>query len=517
MRWGLALGAAATLGAAAVIGTQWKGNPVVTPEAPAQAAPAPSREALARAAAEARGAEGQATVSSLASMDLAGVMGHMSLEAAGEKGTDTTQEIPADAQGPAGQRRISVKVRSEGSGSRITQTTEYTARESRGAARSNAHALFSVSLDFCPDKDGRVVATIEYQASGDTAVTNVAGTAGYSVNVKAKGRATGSVDDQAALTGIDQQLDYDVSERGGHNLQDGKVRKSGSGTIRIGADRFERGRSDDPAFTMSMAALTDIVISAAVRGIFDQAQAKWRGGACLKLVVRPPVQQDGKTNLTQPKERKSFEVAVFHRIEQVELPLPLDAAFDGRDTLEPKRVDRAPGRFDYVAGPDPKDYGNVALKSVSRRGIAQDRVAFSNDRRLEGSFTARSSGPMQTVAEGRVTWQGKPGVPDTYVPSGSVRVSGTRRKCKVEGAADLTESDGELHIKRDAEGRPTEYRGHGIKTMPLHFACPNYSATQDVPVAWFGTAEAFRRVAADGAIEGSLEQGIVNWTWRFRP
>ena len=72
MRWGLALGAAATLGAAAVIGTQWKGNPVVTPEAPAQAAPAPSREALARAAAEARGAEGQATVSSLASMDLCG-------------------------------------------------------------------------------------------------------------------------------------------------------------------------------------------------------------------------------------------------------------------------------------------------------------------------------------------------------------------------------------------------------------------------------------------------------------
>jgi hypothetical protein len=516
MRWGLALGAAATLGAAAVIGTQWQGSPVAAPEAPAQAAPAPSREELARAATEARGAEGQAAVNSLASMDLAGAMGNMSLEAAGEQGTDSTQEIPADAQGPAGQRSVSVKVRSEGSGSRITQTTEYTARESRGAARSNAHALFSVSLDYCPDKDGRVVATIDYQASGDTAVTNVAGTAGYSINVKAKGRATGSVDDKAALTGIDQQLDYDVSERGGQNLQDGKARKSGSGTIRIGGNRFEPGRSDDPAFTMSMAALTDMVISTAVRGIFDQAQAKWRGGACLELLVRAPVQAGGKTNPTQPKERKNFEVAVRHRTEQTELPLPVDATLDGRDTLEPRRVDQGPGRFDFVAGADPKDYGNVALKSVSRRGIAEERVAFSNDQRFGGSFSARTSGPMQALAEGRVTWQAKPNAPDTYVPSGSVRVSGTRRKCKVEGESDLTEGDGELHLKRDAEGRPTEYRGHGVKVMQLQFTCPGVSSTQSMPVAWFGTAEAYRPVGADGAIEGSLEQGIVNWSWHFK-
>jgi hypothetical protein len=517
MRWGLALGAAATLSAAAVIGTQWQGSPLVAPEAPAQPATAPSRESLAQAASETRGAEGQAALNSLASMDLAGAMGHMSLEAAGERGTESTQEIPADARGAAGQRSVSVKVRSEGSGSRITQTTDYTARESRGAARSNAHARFTVSLDYCPDKDGRVVATIEYQASGDTAVSNVAGTAGYSVNVKAKGRATGSVDDKAALTGIDQQLDYDVSERGGQNLKDGKVRKAGSGTMRIDGSRFEPGRSDDPAFTMSMAALTDIVISAAVRGVFDQAQAKWRSGACLELLVRAPVKAGGATNGTQPKERKNFEVAVRHKMEQAELPLPIDATFDGRDTLEPKRVDKAPGRFEYVAGPEPKDYGNVALKSVSRRGIAEERVAFSNDQRFGGNFSARTSGPMQALAEGRVTWQAKAGAPDTYVPSGSVRVSGTRRQCKVEGEADLTEADGELHVKRDAEGRPTEYRGHGIKVMQLQFTCPRISQTQTLPVAWFGTAEAYRPVGGDGSMEGRLNQGIVGWTWRFTP
>ena len=117
-------------------------------------------------------------------------------------------------------------------------------------------------------------------------------------------------------------------------------------------------------------------------------------------------------------------------------------------------MDKAPGRFDYVAGADPKDYGNVALKSVSRRGIAEERVAFSNDQRFGGNFSARTSGPMQALAEGRVTWQAKAGATDTYVPSGSVRVSGTRRKCKVEGEADLTEGDGELHVQARCRGPP---------------------------------------------------------------
>ena len=157
----------------------------------------------------------------------------------------------------------------------------------------------------------------------------------------------------------------------------------------------------------------------------------------------------------------------------------------------------------------------MALKSVSRRGIAEERVAFSNDQRYGGSFSARTSGPMQALAEGRVTWVIKPDATDTFVPVGNVRVSGTRRHCKVEGAADLTEGDGELHLKRDAEGRPTEYRGHGIKLMQVQFTCPRVSSTQTLPVAWFGTAEAYRPVSADGSMEGRLDQGIVAWTWRF--
>ncbi|MGZ8272431.1 MAG: hypothetical protein ACXWUM_00860 [Burkholderiaceae bacterium] len=540
MHWGLALGAAATLGAAAVIVTQWSGQQgTAAPSAP------PSREAVAAGLKQALGAEGQAIASTLTSgLGMGLLQGVLGLDPVGEESIESTESVAADADGPAGERRTRTTMRVEGSGSRITLHADFEVREVRGQSRINTRARLTVSLDYCPDKDGRVVADVLYQGSGDNAMANAAVTAGYSVNVSAKGQAKASVNDQALMSRIDQELRYEHSTRGGQSptsaaSQATATRKATSGSYTIGTStavesavhsadntvqvtnrtrnfRFDAGPGDDPLANMYLATLTYLWLDTALTSIFEKAQAKWRGGACVELLVRPPVKAGGTANATQPKERKPFEVAVRHKIEQVELPLPIDATFDGRDTLEPKRVDKAPRRFDYVSGPDPRDYGNVALKSVSRRGIAQDRVAFSNDQRFEGIFSAHTGGPMQALAEGRVTWQGKPGAPDTYVPIGSVRVSGTRRKCKVEGAADLTESDGELHLKRDAAGRPIEYRGHGIKTMPLRFTCPGSTATMDMPVAWFGTAESYRPVSEDGAIDGSLKQGIVNWTWRFK-
>ena len=502
MRWGLALGAAASLGAAAMIGTQWAGQP---PQAP-----------------DVVDAAGVAFTGAWGSIMLAGVGASMAgLDPAGEKNIESSDEVPADEKGPAGQRTSKTRVSVTGSGSRITLVSEVEVHEVRGNSRLNGRTLITLGLDYCPDPNGKVVADIDYKASGDNAAAGPADTGGYSINVSAKGRATAQVDDQAALGHIDQVLNVEHSTRGGQGSTRREDVRSAyvltlSGTAGQ-ALRAEVTRSDNAKATVASVALLQLGLAPAIASVFEKAQAKWRSGACLELVVRPPVQAGGKANATQPKERKNFEVAVRHKTEQAELPLPIDATFDGRDTLEPRRIDKAPGRFEYVAGPEPKDYGNVALKSVSRRGIAEERVAFSNDQRFGGNFSARTSGPMQALAEGRVTWQAKAGAPDTYVPSGSVRVSGTRRQCKVEGEADLTEADGELHVKRDAEGRPTEYRGHGIKVMQLQFTCPRISQTQTLPVAWFGTAEAYRPVGGDGSMEGRLDQGIVGWTWRFTP
>jgi hypothetical protein len=505
MRWSLALGAAATVGAAAMIGTQWAGKPTPAPEPP-----------------DVVDAAGVAFTGAWGSVMLAGVAASIpGLDPVGEQTIESSDDLPADGTQPAGQRTSKTRVSVTGTGSRITLVSEVEIHEVRGASRLNGRTLITVSLDYCPDPDGKVAADIKYQASGDNATASPTETGGYSINVSAKGRATAQVDDQAALTHIDQALTVEHSTRGGHGSgRREDVRSAYVLTLSSAAGqapRAEVSHSDDVRSTGASLALLQLGLAPAVAAVFEKAQTKWRGGACLELVVRPPVQAGGKANATQPTERKTFEVAVRHRIEQVELPLPIAATLDGSQTLEPKRVDKAPGRFGYVAGPEPKDYGNVALKSVSRRGIAEEKVAFDNREAFSGSFSARTSGAMQALAEGSVFWERKAGAADAFVPSGTLHVSGKRRNCTVRGEADLAAGDGELEIKRDADGRAVAYRGHGIKTMPLHYTCPRSSATMQTPVAWFGTAEAFRPIGSDGFIEGSLEHGDVHWTWRFKP
>ena len=156
MRWGLALGAAATLGAAAVIGTQWAGNPTTT--AAASPSAAPSREALAQGLKQAAGAEGLAVAGAITSgMGLALIQSALALEAAPEATVGSSEDVAADAEGPAGQRQVTMKLRVQGSGSRLTLHADFEAQEQRGASRVNARARLTAGLDYCPDKDGKVV------------------------------------------------------------------------------------------------------------------------------------------------------------------------------------------------------------------------------------------------------------------------------------------------------------------------------------------------------------------------
>lgn len=505
MRWGVAVGAAVSLGAAALIGTQWAGQPATEREAP-----------------DVVDAAGVAFTGAFGAGMLAGVLsGQPGLDPVGEESVERTEELPADGSNPAGQRTIRTRVSVTGSGSRVTRVTEIDTHEVRGSSRMNTRARMVVSLDYCPDPEGHVVADIDYQASGDNAAAGPAETGGYSVNVSAKGRATGTVDDQAVLTRIDQALSVEHSTRGGNgsgrreDVRGAYELTLSSGGVRQ-APRVEVRSSDHVRATAASVALLQTALGPAIDSVFEEAQAKWRGGACLELRLRG-AQAGGKANTTRQTERRQFEVVVLHKTGQAELPLPLEATLDGRESLEPRRVDKAPGRFDYVAGADPKDYGNVALKSVSRRGIASERVTFSNDQRWAGSFSARTRGAMQSVAEGRVTWQARPDAPDTFVPSGRVRVQGTRRDCTVSGEGEITAADGELQLRRDPDGKPVEYRGGGVKVMPLTFTCPKASGTRSAPVAWFSTTGSFRPVPADGTLEGSTTHGEVQWSWRFTP
>ena len=193
-----------------------------------------------------------------------------------------------------------------GAGSRITWRAT-SRRTSAWYVAPNTRARLSISLDYCPDKDGHVIADIDYQGSGDNAAASLTSTGGYSVNISAKGQSKAKVDEQALLTRVDHDLRVESSTRGGEGSRREDVRSAyelsrsdlapntsaplavSQATSREGqAQRIQR----EPATAASIALLAGCVFRP-IAAMFDQAQAKWRSGACLELIVRAPIKAGG--------------------------------------------------------------------------------------------------------------------------------------------------------------------------------------------------------------------------------
>jgi hypothetical protein len=560
MRWRLIGGAVVAAGAAAYVGPQlMQSNSAPTSgatastgasagtSAPARGQPAPSREAIVAGMKEAMGAPGQAAASAGIA---AGVVTRMQpgVAPSGEQTRTTTTDVPAEDGQPAGTRSMTVTTRVEGSGSRRSVFTDFKISERRGASGLNLRGKLTATVDVCPDAEGVVPFDIDLQASGDNNFSNVVGTGGFSVNFSAKGSGKGNVNDSAVLTGFRKQVDGSYSIRGGENLSDksgggtaearartavdgtftvdstttvGSTARSGGGLdVSVGDTRYEgvgtTGSGPEQA-RIKMAAMMDHLVDDAVRTLLQSAQNAWRGGECVEVVVAPPLRSNGEKNRTQPKERKEIEARVRHKIEGRELPLPIDATLAGKDQLEPKRVERAPGRFGYTAGPDEQDWGRVDLKTVSRRGIGEASVDFTNRGEWSGSFkVASTGGPMKMTMTGSVTWRPKAGSDTEFeVDSGSYTITAERRDCTAgTSSGTLGPGDGELELKRNDKGEVQGYRGIGMKPITFNIVCPRSRGSPTMPAPWFATGEAFKPLAGN-AMQGTLRDPDGHWQWEW--
>ena len=555
MRWGLIGGAVVAAGAAAYVGTQLtqggpapagSGGHASSTSAPARSQPAPSREAIVAGLKEAMGAPGQAAASAGLAASMVTRM-QPGLAPSGEQSRTTTTEVPAEDGQPAGTRSMTVTTRVEGSGSRRTAFTDFKVSERRGTSGLNLRGKLTATVDVCPDAEGAVPFDIDLQASSDNNFSNVVGTGGFSVNFNAKGSGKGNVDDSAVLTGFRKQLDGGYSIRGGENLSDksaggtaeAKTRAAVDGTftvisttsvestarpgggldVGIGDTRYEgvgtAGSAPEQA-TIKMAAMMDQVVDDAVRALLQSAQNAWRGGECVEIVVAAPLRDKGENNPTKPNESKDIEARVRHKIEGRELPLPIDATLAGNYQLAPKRAERAPGRFAYTAGAEEKDWGRVELKTVSRRGIGENSVAFNNAGEWAGSFKVTSTGgPMQMTMSGEVRWRRKDGSDTEFVvDSGTYTLNAKRRDCTGSASGKLGPGDGELQVKLGAGGEVEAYRGIGMKAISFNIVCPKSSGSPTMPAPWFATGEAFKPLAGD-AMQGTLRDPDGHWQWEW--
>jgi hypothetical protein len=118
-------------------------------------------------------------------------------------------------------------------------------------------------------------------------------------------------------------------------------------------------------------------------------------------------------------------------------------------------------------------------------------------------------------AVAQVSWQPKAGSRTTFVPSGTLTVSGTSGECTGSETVPIGPADGELEIKLGADGKPAQFRGGGMKPISIKVVCPKGRGAAVMPVAWFSTTEQFRAVNA-GRLEGKWSDPDGNWTWEWQ-
>lgn len=251
--------------------------------------------------------------------------------------------------------------------------------------RINGTGHAHIEVQACPDAQGVVEATMEFQASEDYFVAAGGGRSGHSWNEDDKAHATIFANDEADLDHyvVDAHVDRGIkggtkaAGAGQTDLTDSAVsagvtatyQPNGTGTVTGGTFTGKDTTMKDVRDTVH--GLEELV------GIASQTTARaaekfWRSGKCIEVVVDPKggdVAADSKT---------SVSAKVRHRFDPGELQKPVVATLKGVKSIEPagQKVP-SPATFTYTAGANPKDSGEVTFKSVSNRGIGETSVTFS--------------------------------------------------------------------------------------------------------------------------------------------
>jgi hypothetical protein len=257
----------------------------------------------------------------------------------------------------------------------------------------------TLQVDTCPDEDGTIVVTanasgtydvvgegLSYHASLDTndhanvTVNDDAEIAGREHALTVRGSAVG---DRPAFAGgagaVDSQLQ-------GTLTWSGEASAPGAPSVDLTTAEGVDARDLRSAFTGG--AFTAALVDAAI----NAAAIVWQDGRCLELEVDPPgmtVDSGSETEIT---------VKIMHKAFDEEVERDVEATLEGTEEVDPLDTPvRAPDTFTYTATSAPEGEGTITFRSVSNRGIAEERSeTYRVDLRLlldvDMRVTYRSSG-----------------------------------------------------------------------------------------------------------------------------
>jgi hypothetical protein len=298
------------------------------------------------------------------------------MEIGGNTGTiTTTMTLKATVSGS----QLSVDITVKTKGQVVDKAT--------GAVLYSIDSIASghIDVDFCPDASGHSNAHINlksseiYSTGGGGAKgqskefsADVGITVGDDANIsRVEGTNQGSDESRGgvpAAGGSDADMPASTRQASDNIANDGQGHRLADvpRDIKIGGEGSTA--EDQIKLWGSMSLFTESMVTAAAQ----EAEKLWKSGKCVELIVDP---EGGDV---EPDEVTTVTATLKHKIDGNELDKPVKATFSGVKSLDPDGEEQpAPATVTHTAGPDEGDWGRIAFKSVSNRGIAEKTVTFT--------------------------------------------------------------------------------------------------------------------------------------------
>ena len=315
------------------------------------------------------------------------------------------------------------------------QTQVVDAASGSPVATETRRATIAGELDACPSAAGLVPGSLVVTSNEET--STFAGPGGHvgshaTGSQKRSSTFEGTSDDSATLGSItqsftsDEQYKRTASADGGPEAsQEGAVSFTGSG-INDGVPSGDAGfaptigdwsgatTSGTTSGTVSSAMTERMAGSAGsdyaiIQAAYAEAQKVWRDTRCVIVTAPGYIPDSAFANNNKPTHTEEvakgstteFQVGLGHRFSQ-KVDAKITAALDGKESLDPDHLDKAPGQLTYVAPSEDGQDGVVQLESVSRQGIGRLKLTFHTGTKrlkvsIDGTMTTSGFGVSYTT------------------------------------------------------------------------------------------------------------------------
>ena len=295
--------------------------------------------------------------------------------------------------------------------------------------RSEVSSAFTAR--YCPDRDGAAV------VEGETHLSEGSYTSTMTV------KASGQVGDDAHLKSIEVRANNEATSKGRSDevsyRRDLSVGRQGKTVTDASASILSNelgGSIENFKSRVQMA----LIVESLLDGLLTKAEGLWRSGECLE--IRTDDVQD--RNKVKASSTTQFLAELWHRFDGEQLDEKIAVSFDGDENVDPHSgSERAPVRYNYLAGEKDGDKGTVTLESGSRRGIVRRDISFT----VGGGWTMDVPAPP----DGLFSWHGERC--DTSEIAGEWLMTAT-------GNVDGVVIQIEIAIRADSSGGGT-YSEHG--------------------------------------------------------